>query len=113
MSSTEILPTNSLFLIDLKYVAPLDEIEALIPDHISYLEDGYEDGVFFTSGRKEPRTGGVILATGASFESIRQRAATDPFVRAGLAEATITEFVPSRMAIEDFQSWLGEDPFVA
>ncbi|HMQ94302.1 MAG TPA: YciI family protein, partial [Amaricoccus sp.] len=69
-----------------------------IPHHAAYLEQGYADGVFFASGRKHPRTGGVILATCGSRATMEKRAMSDPFVRQGLASVSITEFHPSALA---------------
>jgi uncharacterized protein YciI len=87
-----------LFIIDLHYVASLDRIDSLIPGHLDYLERGYADGVFLTSGRKAPRTGGIILATDVSRDALERRLVTDPFVSEGAAEVSITEVQPSRVS---------------
>ena len=50
-----------MFLFHLTYVKPLEEIERLLPAHIQFLDEFYAKGKFLCSGRKEPRTGGVIL----------------------------------------------------
>lgn len=59
------------------------------------------------SGRKQPRTGGVILALAESLAAIEKVIAEDPFNMYGLADYTITEFLPS-MANESFLSILKE-----
>ena len=87
---------DDVFVIELTYEADLAAINAAIPDHLAYLDRGYADGVFLMSGRKVPRTGGVILARGISLEEIRARAATDPFVARGLARMSVTRFQPNR-----------------
>lgn len=84
------------FIIDLTYTAPLSEIDATIPDHVTYLDEGYSAGVFLASGRKSPRTGGVIIATETTLDAIRKRAESDPFIRNNLAELKITEFHPNK-----------------
>ena len=84
-----------LFILDLTYEQPLSEIDKAIPAHVEYLNQGYADGAFLASGRKNPRTGGVILASGDSIEAVRERALADPFVSLGLASVSITEFYPS------------------
>ncbi|MWB77951.1 hypothetical protein GLS40_07950 [Pseudooceanicola sp. 216_PA32_1] len=91
MNGTE----TKLFILDLTYDRPLSEIDKAIPAHLDYLNRGYADGAFLASGRKNPRTGGVILASGDSIEAVRERAMSDPFVTLGLATVSITEFHPS------------------
>ena len=53
-----------MFLFDLTYRAPLSQVDALLPGHIAYLERHYRSGEFLCSGRKTPRTGGVLLRRG-------------------------------------------------
>ena len=52
-----------MFVVLLNYEKPLEEIDDLMSDHMAYLRRCYASGVFLASGRREPRTGGVILAT--------------------------------------------------
>jgi len=84
-----------LFIIDLHYVVPLDVVDGLLPGHKEYLDQGYEDSVFLVSGRKEPRTGGVIIAADDSREAIERRVGRDPLVSHGAASVAITEVRPS------------------
>lgn len=86
-----------LFVLDLHYVADLAEIDALLEPHRDYLARQYDAGVFLASGRKEPRTGGVILATGER-EAIEAVVRTDPFAVHGVATYEITEFLPTMTA---------------
>ena len=86
-----------LFVLDLHYVADLAEIDALLEPHREYLTRNYDAGVFLASGRKEPRTGGVILATGDR-ETIEAVVQTDPFAVHGVATYEITEFRPTMTA---------------
>ena len=68
-----------LFLITLRYLQPLEEVERHLEAHRAYLRQGYAQGVFLASGRLEPRTGGVILARAAD------RAAVDTLVQGAIA----------------------------
>nr|WP_325183164.1 YciI family protein [uncultured Oscillibacter sp.] len=43
-----------MFLFNLTYVKPLEEIEALLPAHIAFLDEFYARGTFLCSGRKAP-----------------------------------------------------------
>ena len=84
-----------MFLVILEYTADLDEIDAALPAHTAWLQTHYEAGLFLASGRREPRTGGVILARGER-TAIDQAIREDPFAQRGLARATLIEWHPSR-----------------
>lgn len=79
-------------------VRPLAEIDAQIPAHVEWLRKGYDDGVFLASGRRVPRTGGVILAKGDSLEEVAARMREDPFQRLGLATVELIPFEASMTA---------------
>ena len=50
------------------------------------------------SGRRIPRTGGVILARGDDREEIEALAAGDPFVSSGVATCEVIQFRASQTA---------------
>jgi uncharacterized protein YciI len=52
----------AMFLINISYTEITEESEALLPAHIEYLQQYYDNGTFVLSGSKVPRTGGVIIA---------------------------------------------------
>ena len=84
-----------MFIVSLTYVAPLEEIDAALPEHVTFLENHYATGTFVASGRKVPRTGGIILAEADDEATLRAVLAEDPFARKGLATYDIQEFVIS------------------
>jgi len=86
-----------MFVISLTYQASLDAIDAAMPAHLEWVSDGYDRGLFIASGRKEPRTGGMILATGDR-ETIERKIESDPFKLGGLATYDIIEFLPRIVA---------------
>ncbi len=88
------------FVLLLNYVRPLTEVDALISQHKAFLDAHYEAGHFLLSGRKEPRTGGVILARAESKAAIEAIVQQDPFAIAGVAQYEIVEFVPTMSAAE-------------
>lgn len=94
-----------MFIIQLTYTRPLAEVDQLLDDHKQFLEKYYAEGIFILSGRKSPRTGGVILARTESMAGIEKIITEDPFHRHGLANYTITEFLPT-MANETLQTLL-------
>jgi uncharacterized protein YciI len=87
-----------MFVIVLTYVKPLTEVDELLDGHNAYLERNYDNGRFLASGRRQPRTGGVILARAASKAEVDAIVAEDPFIRAGAAEYEAIEFLPSKWA---------------
>ena len=91
-----------MFIIELTYKVPLDQIDAQMKPHMAFLHKHYASGHFLVSGRKIPRDGGIILAVGKSREEIEGIAAQDPFCRHGLADFRVIEFRASQRA-EDIQ----------
>ena len=81
-----------MHIVLLNYTAPLEEIDRLMPDHMTFLNECYTRGVFVASGRRRPRTGGVILATGVSTDELTEIMALDPFVSSGSATFELVEF---------------------
>ncbi|AMM86974.1 YciI family protein [Martelella sp. AD-3] len=84
-----------MILISLTYVAPMDAVEKHFDGHIEWLNRHYADGVFVASGRKVPRTGGLIIARG-SLDEVRALCEADPFVSEGVARYELTEVDFSR-----------------
>ena len=77
------------FLIMIDYVRPLSDVELHIDAHRAFLTHHYAAGHFLLSGRKVPRTGGVILARAKSLDEVTQWVAQDPFHKAGVASYEI------------------------
>ncbi|GAA0375299.1 YciI family protein [Bowmanella denitrificans] len=86
-----------MFVVLLTYIQPLEQIEALLAEHIEFLDRQYAAGSFIASGRRVPRTGGVILARGEEQAALERILAQDPFQREGVASYDIYPFVPSKM----------------
>lgn len=85
-----------MFIINLNYIVPLEELDAHMADHVKFLRTYYKKNVFIASGRKVPRTGGIILAQAQSKEEVEQIIREDPFYVHKLAEFSITEFLTSQ-----------------
>ena len=94
-----------MFIIQLTYTCSLAEVDQLLDDHKLFLEKYYAEGIFMLSGRKQPRTGGIILAQAENLATIEKVIAEDPFNLHGLAHYTITEFIPT-MASETLKTIL-------
>ena len=87
-----------MFIVSLTYRVPIEQIERYLAEHIEYLDEQYRSGYFQLSGRKVPRTGGIILATVEKREKLDLILAKDPFYREALASYEVTEVVPTRTA---------------
>nr|WP_281360712.1 YciI family protein [Psychromicrobium silvestre] len=76
----------------------MERVDQFMTAHIEWLEKNYSDGIFLASGRKVPRTGGVIFASGVERTELDRRLAEDPFNSQGIAEYSVIEFEPSKLA---------------
>jgi uncharacterized protein YciI len=85
-----------MFIIDLHYIVPLEELDKHMAAHVKYLKKYYAKNIFVASGRKVPRTGGIILALADSVEAIEKIITEDPFHKLKLAEFKITQFLTSQ-----------------
>ena len=79
-----------MFILSLTYIAPLEDADKHMEAHMAWVKAGYAQGAFVASGRKVPRTGGVILARGER-ATLEAMCAADPFAVHGIAEYEITE----------------------
>ena len=95
-----------MFLAILTYVRPLEEIDALIPEHVQYLDQHYATGQFIVSGRIVPRTGGVIMIAGHDRAAATAIVEQDPFHLAGVSTYQLIEFAPAKMQ-PGFQQFVG------
>jgi len=85
-----------MFIISLHYIVPLDELDKHMNAHVKFLQKYYKQNVFVASGRKVPRTGGIILALADSKERVEEIIQEDPFFTHKLAEFSVTEFLTSQ-----------------
>ncbi|WP_371257877.1 YciI family protein [Pseudoalteromonas sp. '520P1 No. 423'] len=61
-------------------------------------ETYYTTNKFIASGRKEPRTGGVILINAQDKAEVDATIKEDPFYIADVANYDVTEFIPTMAA---------------
>ena len=87
---------HKIFVIDIQYNATLEKIDAAMINHIKFLKKQYDQHIFLASGRKNPRTGGIILSIAKTQTDVEKIMATDPFIKLGLATFTVTEFQTSQ-----------------
>ena len=85
-----------MFIIDIHYTAPLEEVDKHKDGHVAYLKKYIENNSFIVTGRKVPPTGGILIANAASREEVEKIITEDPFYSEKVAEITITEFLHAR-----------------
>ncbi|WP_413665499.1 YciI family protein [Microbulbifer sp. CNSA002] len=90
-----------VFLVDMHF----KDLEKLTPEltakHRLYLEGEYKFGSLLFGGRKNPRTGGIIVSRHNTEEALQRVLDKDPFIESGVAVYSLIEFEPV-MASEQF-----------
>ena len=89
-----------MFIINLTYIEPLEAVEKHLEKHIDFLNQYYTKGLFIASGRKNPRTGGIILMRAKNKEAVQEIITHDPFYQNEIAQYEIIEFEVSKYCRE-------------
>jgi len=79
-----------MFILSLTYLKSSEDADGVMEPHMAWVADGYAKGWLLASGRKVPRTGGVLFARGERTE-LEAYVAADPFTVHGIASYEITE----------------------
>jgi uncharacterized protein YciI len=87
-----------MFIIELTYKVPNEEIDQFLAAHRDFLDKHFTAGVFIASGAQVPRKGGIILAMASSRETILSIIGEDPFYINGLSDYRIIEFTATKKA---------------
>lgn len=98
-----------MFIVNLTYIKPLDAVEKYLEKHINFLNQYYTKGLFIASGRKNPRTGGIILVRAKNKEAVQEIITHDPFYQNKIAQYDVIEFEASKYCPE-FETIIGK-PF--
>ena len=89
-----------MFILNLTYKSELEKIDEFLNAHIDFLNEQYELGHFLISGRKTPRTGGIIIANVKSLSELERIIEKDPFKKNELAHYQLIEFLPTKTCEE-------------
>lgn len=89
-----------MYIISLTYKVPLEEVDQHLDSHIKYLNKQYDLGNFQASGRKVPRTGGIILSRITDKNKLLEVIAEDPFIKNNIADYDLIEFTPTKTSEE-------------
>jgi uncharacterized protein YciI len=85
-----------MFVVLLKYIKPIEEVERLRPAHREFLDTLYARGKLVVSGPREPQTGGVIIANVDSEVEAMKMIVDDPFFVEKVADYELVRFTPTK-----------------
>ncbi len=80
-----------MFVVLLKFSDNKSQAGQFIEGHNSWLQKGFDDGVFLLSGGLQPKAGGAVVAHGISLADLEARVSDDPFVAENVGGAQIIE----------------------
>jgi uncharacterized protein YciI len=78
----------------------MEELDGRMEDHMAYVRRQYAKGHFLASGRKIPRTGGIILSNVKTREQLYEIIKQDPFYQHQLVDIEVIEFSVSNTCRE-------------
>ena len=93
-----------MFIITLRYKVSLEKITEYREQHLIYLDLFYKSGHLIMSGRQNPPTGGVIIASFDSVNEVDNFIINDPFYIQDLAEYDVMTFEPSKIIKENIKN---------
>jgi uncharacterized protein YciI len=85
-----------MFIVNLTYLVPLEQIDAAMKEHMVFLNHYYNANKFVASGRKVPRTGGIILVLAQTKAEVEAIMAEDPFCITSLPNLPSPSFKPRK-----------------
>ena len=94
-----------MFILNLTYIKSINEVDKYLPSHILFLDKYYANEKFICSGRKNPRTGGIILCNAENINEVNAILYEDPFYKEEIANYEIIEFLPTKYA-DNFKSFI-------
>lgn len=89
-----------LFVVLMHYTQPLADVDKVRADHYTHLERYASSGTMLAWARRDPPTGGVLVAAAPDRPTLERILAEDPYVRAGVAQPEIVEFSETNVRIK-------------
>jgi uncharacterized protein YciI len=86
-----------LFVVLMRYIRPLAEVDAVRADHVRHLERYAAQGIIHAWARRDPPEGGVLIAAAPDRATLEAVLAEDPYVKAGVAKPEIVVFAPANV----------------
>ena len=85
-----------MFIVFLRFSDNKGQAGQFMEGHKSWIQRGFDEGVFLVAGSLQPNLGGGIVAYGTSLADLQSRVNDDPFVAENVVTAEILEITPSR-----------------
>jgi len=85
-----------MFIVLLKFSENRHRAGELMAGHNSWIQHGFDDGVFLLVGAYQPKLGGTIIATNISLPELQSRVNNAPFVAEKVVTAEILEISPAK-----------------
>ena len=85
-----------MFIVLLEFADNKDKAGQFMEGHRSWLERGFDDGVFLLAGSLQPNRGGAVVAHNTSLSELESRVNADPFVAEKIVTAEILEITPAK-----------------
>lgn len=85
-----------MFIVSLKFSTNRHMAGQHMEGHKSWLQQGFDDGIFLLAGSLQPAAGGMVLAHGCTRAALEERVNADPFVVHDVVSAEYMEVTPSR-----------------
>ncbi|MDK9701417.1 MAG: YciI family protein [bacterium] len=95
------------FLVEVTYTASIAEVEAVVPAHRVFLDEGYRAGLLLMSGPQEPLVGGMVVARAENREAIEAFFQRDPYTVQQVASHRVVEFIPVKHQ-SFLKDWIGK-----
>ncbi len=77
-----------MYIVFLTYTRPMEEVEALLEPHLDWLNRYFTAGAFISAGRKDPRTGGMLMVREMDRKQLDVILAEDPFQQVASYDVT-------------------------
>ncbi len=87
-----------MYIIFLKFGPNRSRAGQWMTEHMHWIQQGIDDGVFLAAGSLDDARGGAVLAASAARNVLLTRVQQDPFVVHGVVVADVHAIAPSLMA---------------
>ncbi len=85
-----------MFVVQLKFSTNRSRASEWMEQHKSWLQRGFDDGVFMASGSLRTQPGGCIVAHGLDMAGLQQRLSEDPFVAHDVVSVEVIDVAMSK-----------------
>ena len=85
-----------MFIILINYTKSIEEVNAVVAEHRTYLDTLYAEDKLICSGRRSTLTGGVLISHAKSREEINEIIKNDPYKLKDVADYEVIEFTPGK-----------------